>query len=88
MTGVPCIPVSELDAIIVPPECRGQIILVAYAAHADGVVRRVANGSTSMVSWSLAPWEALEGEYEPWNREPVVAATKWRPINVQLLEAE
>ena len=67
---------------IVPPECGGQIVEVAYATDsADWALRRTADRSDRSVTYERAPLEDLEGEWEPWNGAPDLDV--WEPCEVE-----
>lgn len=67
---------------VVPPVNQGQLVEVAYGACDDGIVRRTTDRSTAVVSYEIADWEDLDGEYQPQNESPEVAEESWRDAAV------
>lgn len=61
----------------VPPSCQGQIVEVAYASTPEGIIQRITDRSDQSVSYYGVDWDEVEGNFEPWNREPTVDSDAW-----------
>ena len=67
----------ETLTFIVPPECGGQIVEVAYASDSEHelVIRRTTDQSLDpsdpeRMVYASAEYGDLIGDYEPWNQAP------------------
>lgn len=75
---------EDVDRWIVPPECQGQLVEVAYGGSSDGMLyRRCYDRSdrTTSYAWADAADCGCTDEcrcFEPWNREPT--AYSWHTV--------
>jgi hypothetical protein len=76
---------------IVPPECQGQIVEVAYATSCDGLLwRRVTDRSDRSVTYEVASADSCGCEKEcacfsPQNAEP--CGFDWEPVLAPTVDA-
>jgi len=62
-----------MTAWIVPPECQGQMIEVAYRSDGEFVYRRTRDRSAGTIVVERMAWGDIndhDADYEPWNCEP------------------
>ena len=59
-----------------PPEYQGQNSIISYAGGRDGIYMKEVSpcGATT---WHIADWDALQGEFQPWNEAPDVDDSDW-----------
>jgi len=60
---------------IVPPECQGQMIEVAYRSDGECVYRRTRDRSAGTIMVERMTWDVVNDAapdvlFEPWNGEP------------------
>jgi hypothetical protein len=70
---------------IVPPECQGQIVEVAYSRSYDAHgYKRVTDHSTGSVTYYSAEFDSAGTyplEWEPWNGSPYLPdGVEWKPV--------
>ena len=69
-------PLPEVQSWIVPPECQGQIVEVAYGSQCDGTYyRRTSDRSDGSVTYAVADASDCGCDrececFDPTNREP------------------
>ena len=76
MTNTKTIHLADCSPFLVPPECAGQMVELAYASCSDGIVRRVTDRSDRETRYEWADWDDVDGEFSPQNVEPT--ASEWR----------
>ena len=58
-----------------PPEYQGQAVTRSYAQHDEYIFERVDDASDG--SSAVNVYLATEGDFEPWNRSPVLGELMW-----------